>query len=1512
MALSPGARLGPYEVVAPLGAGGMGEVYEARDPRLDRRVALKVLRSDVASDPDRLARFEREGKAVAALNHPNILTVHDVGVHEGTPFVVTELLEGENLREVVSRRTPTQRQVLGWGVQTAQGLSAAHQKGIIHRDLKPENLFLTTDGRIKILDFGLAKQTGPAAVDSGETTASSPTEAGVVMGTVAYMSPEQVRGRPVDARTDLFSLGVVLYELLVKKNPFRRETGAGTIGAILQEAPPPLTSVDPSIPRALDGIVRRCLEKEREERFQGAHDLGLALEAVLAAPTGSALLDEVEERSPYPGMASFTERDASLFFGRENDVKALWDRIRARPLLAVIGPSGAGKTSFLRAGVMASRPEGWAVACATPGASPAVGLARGLTPELAGDAAAIGELLGGVGELTNTGEPNMMVSAVRKWRAAHAEALLIVDQFEELFTLSTPETHRRFAVLLERLVREAGIHVVLSMRDDFLIRCHEQPALARVFEQLTPLLAVSGEGLRRALVEPAKKRGFRFEDDALVDEMVKAVEGERGALPLLAFAVSRLWEKRDRGRKLLTREAYEEIGGVAGALAQHAEATLDRIGIDRQNLVREIFRNLTTAQQTRCVLDAEELLSVFPEPQRPDAREVLGQLVDARLITSYEVEGREGQPSQHRVEIVHESLLTRWPRLVRWQTQDADAALLRDQLRQAAHLWGEKGKTDDLLWTGTAYREYSLWRERYPGGLSETEESFGNAMTQRARRQRRTRRVAVAVAFVVLLAVAGVVGVSRQKAVAEARRAQAAQVLALGRLRIADHPNAALAYAISSLEQSDNDPARRFAVEALWQGPPALYLPDPVIPLNVQWSRDGRWLALGGSRGLSLLDGGTERRHGLLSGWNSPLGFSSDGLRLVTQAAGGTGTVLHVWALPEGRLDRTLELAEKVVPGLLGDRLLTFAFDARAPRGERPALVRRLSLDGKTQEELGRWEPHGLRGCVPDPTGPFMPSNQGGCEPDPTGTWIFSNQGGRVVQQRLDALSAPLRVLGTHERAGGVYVQPWGDRVVTADGGGEVRIWDVRSARLERTLKSPVDASSVALDPKGRFLATGPNGVMPPRSLFLFDLLAPRSADPVPLLNSEVNCLNDMRFSPDGSWLASMSNPAPGTFWNVASPRSIVLGRQKPPYTMVAFTRDRRLVSTSDEGIVRVWPLSPAAGDGVREIWSRAGAQIGGVLEMDARGRFAVVSERFAGKVLVVPLDGSLASVLLVKGGLGAKPAATYASLDPTGRRLAVGYVDLRNPAETSIRVLDLASGTERVLDGHAKGTDPCEKTGGINEGLAIPVWLPDGRLISDGDAGLRIWNLDTSTSRQLRPCRKMAEDGIGLLATPDSRMILRLDPAFATGDRSTLTAFDLSTRATREIPSHGNRIGSFALDAGGTTLVTGSMDGVVRVGPLSGEEPHLLYGHTGPVSSVAVSPEGRWIASGSEDGTIRLWPMPDLSKPPLHTLPHGELLAKLKSLTNLRAVRDPTSGTGWKIEVGPFPGWKDVPTWQP
>ncbi len=303
MALIPGTKLGPYEIVAFIGAGGMGEVYRARDLRLGRDVALKVLPASFAADAERLRRFQQEARAVAALSHPNILAVHDIGQHEGMPFLVSELLEGESLREVLSRGPLSHRKSIDYAIQIAHGLAAAHGKDIAHRDLKPDNIFVTREGRAKILDFGLAKTVQKQTAhgqDGGlaTMTAVAPaTDIGTVMGTAGYMSPEQVRGAAVDCRTDIFSFGAVLYEMLSGTRAFKRDTPADTMAAILNDDPPETLESGRLIPPALDRIVRHCLEKTPEQRFQSARDLAFDLESVTSLTSSGGLpASKVKER----------------------------------------------------------------------------------------------------------------------------------------------------------------------------------------------------------------------------------------------------------------------------------------------------------------------------------------------------------------------------------------------------------------------------------------------------------------------------------------------------------------------------------------------------------------------------------------------------------------------------------------------------------------------------------------------------------------------------------------------------------------------------------------------------------------------------------------------------------------------------------------------------------------------------------------------------------------------------------------------------------------------------------------------------------------------------------------------------------------------------------------------------------------------------------------------------------------------------------------------------------------
>ena len=289
MVLAANTRLGPYEVVALLGTGGMGEVYRARDTRIGRDVAVKILPGAVASDGARVRRFEQEARAAGQLNHPNVLALYDVGTHDGTPYLVTELLEGGTLRGRLSQEALPWRKATELSVQIARGLSAAHEQGIVHRDLKPENVFLTRDGQVKILDFGLATLRPTLDDDAPEGgTASEITGAGAVVGTVGYMAPEQVKGQRADARSDIFSLGCVLYEMVTGLRAFRRGTAAETMSAILKEDPPELGLPVGTVPPALERVVRHCLEKRPEERFQSARDLAFALDALPDSWTSDA------------------------------------------------------------------------------------------------------------------------------------------------------------------------------------------------------------------------------------------------------------------------------------------------------------------------------------------------------------------------------------------------------------------------------------------------------------------------------------------------------------------------------------------------------------------------------------------------------------------------------------------------------------------------------------------------------------------------------------------------------------------------------------------------------------------------------------------------------------------------------------------------------------------------------------------------------------------------------------------------------------------------------------------------------------------------------------------------------------------------------------------------------------------------------------------------------------------------------------------------------------------------
>jgi WD40 repeat protein len=1124
--------------------------------------------------------------------------------------------------------------------------------------------------------------------------------------------------------------------------------------------------------------------------------------------------------------------------------------------------------------------------------------------------------------------PDVVVAALASWSRAHQGSLLFVDQFEELFTLNPPEEQARFATVLGRLPLEADVHVVVSMRDDFASSCNVHESLRPIFHELTVLNPLTGTNIRRALVRPAATCGYRFEDDELVEEMLSEVEGERGALPLLAFALAQLWEQRDRGNGVLTRAAYHDLGGVGGALAQHAEATIDRIGAERIPIVRELFRNLVTAEGTRAVCEWDELLSVFDDdsgtqtvgegfvPAREAAEEVLRKLIDARLLTSYEVREEDREPTR-RVEIIHESLLGNWPRLVRWQAQDEEGALLRDQLKQAARLWEEKSRSPDLLWSGTAFREYELWRERYPGKLTALEDDFSRSMVDRARRRRRVRRGAVTAAFLILAGVAAAIAVSRQQtarardeAQAAALRAEASKLLALAQLRLDEDPTEALAFTTASLELADTREARVFAMRTLWEAPPAFEIAVGRTSVGHHvFSPDGRRLAVAGSMEDVHVWAEDGVRHAPLPGHELPSPGLSNMAQWVTAEFLVTGLGwefaerAYVWSFPSGERIRTIEFGGPSHWLVGPEHLFAETLEETTDPGREYYLIRSWRLPDGEARELGRvdWTAVGAS------SGFF----------EPNGAGYLYTKGRKIYLRPLPVDGRVDRVVSRHESdvwLGGILDN---DRLWFREESGAIHVCCSLSdgrPTLTKSLPAPETAPNVIFPERsGRWLV---NDIKDESRARLWDLGTWPAARPLVLRRNVSWGMSRTAFHPAGDWVAvSTNNFSNLTFWPLRRAYPTVVEGYAGTIRPVVFTPDSRSVVTSWQWVsdrLRLWPVGEDMQQGPQlldlpesDVWTD--------MSFGPSGNFVFVVG-LQGGTFVVPLDGAPARPL---EGFPDGTSLWTAAISPSGRQLATAPG--LSGGEKALRVWDLDSGEQKRFDLPKGSSVPTPDQGatsgrsrseGIVRGLSF---VGESTLYSGGSGGIYRWDLQSGTHELVfagpsgYEIERMRLDAQGRTA------LVRRWPITGQTECLPVELVDLAKGTARALPAFGDCVhfSALALDASGTVAATGGQrDGLVRVGRLGEGEPHLLAGHSGSVMDVAISPDLRWVASTGEDNTLRLWPMPDLDEPPLHTLPHDELIAKLKSLTNFRAVRDPEAPNGWKIELGPFPGWKEVPEW--
>jgi serine/threonine protein kinase/formylglycine-generating enzyme required for sulfatase activity len=760
---------GKYELVRQLGAGGMGAVYEAINTLTRRRVAIKILHESFASDPNAVQRFMQEAQSASRIDHPNVVDILDLG-HDpasGTQFMVQEFLTGSTLRERLRERGSLDADEVIRVVQPlVHALVVAHEAGVVHRDLKPENIFLAVDARgdevIKLIDFGLSRPVR-------EQDRLAVTDHGRQLGTPYYMSPEQLRAEvDIDDRTDVWSLGVVLFELIAGERPFRGPSYNELIVQILKEPVPRLGTVVPALPSAFDALVDRMLDRDRARRpsvRQVSDALDTLSRRARALPPGN----------PYRGLSAFEAEHRTLFFGRESEIRTLLDRLRADPLLLVAGDSGVGKSSLIRAGVLPLVGEGaldasggaTATATLTPGRHPVEALARALAPHLGEDEQALAAVL--------RDGPFAFARHLRDRAASARPLVLFVDQMEELITLSEAHDAQIAAAALATLTDELPhVRVVGSVRSDFLARLSALPRLGdRVTRALYLLRPLSPEGVRRAIVGPATLAGLRFESDALVDELVTSCARSPGALPLLQFTLAQLWEERDADHGTVHTAALARMGGVAGALAGHADGILGLLLPEHRPMARRIFTALVTPEGTRARRPASELIG----RDHSAPRAVLEALVQGRLVTAED----HGVTDAPTYQIAHDILVDGWPTLRAWRSQEVERDALRQRLRRAADEWERLGRPTEPLWNRRQLAEAGVSELDELGDL---ERAFLDQSLRSARRRRnRQRALAVGVPLLFGLGYGGAVMRTQQHQTAAVRRHVADAEAALARAR---------------------------------------------------------------------------------------------------------------------------------------------------------------------------------------------------------------------------------------------------------------------------------------------------------------------------------------------------------------------------------------------------------------------------------------------------------------------------------------------------------------------------------------------------------------------------------------------------------------------------------------------------------------------------------------------------------------------------------------------------------
>lgn len=1122
-------------------------------------------------------------------------------------------------------------------------------------------------------------------------------------------------------------------------------------------------------------------------------------------------------RAPYMGLSAFSTEDAEWYFGREYEVSTCVNRLRTEPLLVVVGPSGVGKSSFVHAGIVPALPGDWRVITVRPGPAPVAQLEAGLARygfaavddlgrRLQEDGGFLAHLVDRQSGDASGGQPD---------GAGDGEQplVLVIDQFEEVLTLCLDDRER--ALYTEGLMRATearpgAFRVIITLRDDFLIRVQQLPALReRLSHSLQLLSTPPPEELARILIEPARRSGYEFEDPGLPGEMVEQVTDEPGALALLSFTASKIWDARDRRRQLLTRRAHESIGGVGGALAQHAEATLEAMAPEQTAHVREVFRQLVTADCTRAILNRGELRQILGRDAL--AEPVLEALIHARLLVASEGEGGED-----RIEVVHEALLTSWPRLVEWQREDAESVRLRDQLRATARQWDERGRSVGLLWRGDALLEYQVWRTRYRGSLTRTEEEFARASVRQETRGRRIRRSLAIAAFVAL-------GVGFAVMLHLERQASSAREEAQSRaLEVEDQAREAERRMIESMQEQGR--------QALLSGG-SMRAYAQLVHAHAQGADNTalHFMLAQATRSLDdqllILDAHDEMVVGVR--------FSPDGSRLVTADLGKTA---KVWDSRTGDLLLTLRGHEDAIRAVQydhdGTRLVTASMDGtarvwNATTGEH--------LFSARHDSWLRWAGF-----------------------DPRGTRLATTSKDSTAKI-WDASSGDLlRTLRGHER--GVNTGAFGPRGALFATGGideRVKIWNLGTGEMvagSETLEGVV--THLAFSPDGKTLAAS-------AGISALWLISTDTGHATALLGHD-GMVRKLAFSPDGGHLVTASDDHTARVWDVATGRTaFTLRGHTSPLTHADFSRDgSRLVTTSRDATAKIWDSSTG-----ELLWTFAGHRTGlwaGDLSADGR-RLATAD--YNGTVRLWRADKTQHDMLLP-----AQPQIVRrAVFSPDASRIATAQADgtvqiwdrqgeRSGEFETGRIQPYLAwhpdGGSLLVSGGHRQAVvwrvDSGEERAGFGadgEETMHAVFSPDGAHVATAgrDGTAKLWNAsDGSLVRVFR-----GHDSTVTFVDFDSR-----GQTLATASEDgTARIWNVDTGELQQaLPDQDQKLRAVRFSAEGTKVIVSGEGQSASVWTTTGERVSSLEGHSSSLEGVAFASDDQLAITASSDGTTRVW----------------------------------------------------------